>query len=166
MKWPDKTDALYDAYATLIFGGESEVESSFSEDNCSLIWYLAINAIIEKTDAIPERHYGNSKGLHLDHVMEDMSLDHVSVKEIYALLDKLDPDEGAPKVSRGGYQLFESDLKELQAMAAEFELDKFVTIGCPVHGDFMMKARDHVGENEERIAYGCFKCNDCKEVTQ
>jgi hypothetical protein len=30
MKWPDKTDALYDAYATLIFGGESEVESSFS----------------------------------------------------------------------------------------------------------------------------------------
>jgi len=87
MEWPDKTDAQYDAYATLVFGGESEVESSLSEDNCSLIWYLAINAIIEKTGAIPKSHYNNPEGEDIDEIVEDMSMDHVSLKEIYSLLD-------------------------------------------------------------------------------
>jgi len=164
MKWPDKTDAQYDAHATLIFGGEDETESNLSEDNCSLIWYLAINAIIEKTDAIPKHHYGNIEGLDVEHVAQDMSLDNVSLKEIYSLLDKISPEDESPEVSKGYHEVSESELEELQAMSAEFELDNFVTIGCPVHGDFMMRARDHIGENEERIAYGCFKCNDRKEV--
>ena len=47
----------------------------------------------------------------------------------------------------------------------EFSLDTIVTIGCPIHGDFEMRAGDHIGENEERIAYGCPKCGDKKELT-
>tara|TARA_Y100001963_G_scaffold146578_1_gene221738 strand:+ start:298 stop:678 length:381 start_codon:yes stop_codon:yes gene_type:complete len=47
----------------------------------------------------------------------------------------------------------------------EFSLDTIVTIGCPIHGDFEMRAGDHIGENEERIAYGCPKCGDNKELS-
>ena len=40
------------------------------------------------------------------------------------------------------------------------EFDKFITITCPnpKHGDFMLRAGDHLGENKEQVAYGCPKC--------
>ena len=47
-------------------------------------------------------------------------------------------------------------------METEFDLDAIVTIVCPQHGDFTIKAGDHIGENVERIAYGCPKCDDNK----
>ena len=37
-------------------------------------------------------------------------------------------------------------------------LNDFVTIVCPIHGDFMVRASDHLGQNPEGIAYGCPKC--------
>jgi len=46
----------------------------------------------------------------------------------------------------------------------EFSLDTIVTIGCPIHGDFEIRAGDHIGENKDRIAYGCPKCGDKKEL--
>ena len=47
-------------------------------------------------------------------------------------------------------------------METEFDLDAIVTIVCPQHGDFSIRAGDHIGENVERIAYGCPKCDDNK----
>ena len=38
------------------------------------------------------------------------------------------------------------------------DLDRIVTIICREHGEYKMKARDHIGENEEEIAYGCSEC--------
>ena len=45
---------------------------------------------------------------------------------------------------------------------SEFSPDDFVSIICPVHGEFRMKVKDHLGENEEQVAYGCFKCEHWK----
>jgi hypothetical protein len=46
----------------------------------------------------------------------------------------------------------------------EVALDAILTLGCRVHGDFEISAGDHIGENEERVAYGCPKCGDKKEL--
>ena len=42
--------------------------------------------------------------------------------------------------------------------------NQIIEIICVQHGSFWMKAKDHIGENEEKIAYGCWKCNDHKKV--
>jgi hypothetical protein len=44
------------------------------------------------------------------------------------------------------------------------DMDKPITIGCPDHGDFSMTPNDHLGNNKERIAYGCPKCKDEKVI--
>ena len=43
-------------------------------------------------------------------------------------------------------------------------LDSIVTIVCSIHGDFEIKAGDLLGANEQRIAYGCPKCGDKKDL--
>jgi len=48
-------------------------------------------------------------------------------------------------------------------MVDEINLDDFITIICPIHGDFIVTARDHIGENESGKAYGCFQCDYFKE---
>ena len=40
------------------------------------------------------------------------------------------------------------------------DLDALITIKCKIHGPFQMRARDHIGENDEKIAYGCPECGD------
>ena len=37
--------------------------------------------------------------------------------------------------------------------------DKLVHIVCPDHGPFQMSWDNHLGDNKEKIAYGCPKCN-------
>ena len=37
--------------------------------------------------------------------------------------------------------------------------DKQVHIVCPEHGPFQMSWENHIGNNKEKIAYGCPKCN-------
>ena len=44
------------------------------------------------------------------------------------------------------------------------EMNKLITIICPTHGPFRMTPNDHLGINEEQIAYGCRKCGDKKDV--
>tara|TARA_R110002124_G_scaffold171020_1_gene338700 strand:- start:1199 stop:1357 length:159 start_codon:yes stop_codon:yes gene_type:complete len=39
------------------------------------------------------------------------------------------------------------------------DLDQEIIITCGIHGDFKMTAADHMGDNPERIAYGCPNCN-------
>ena len=39
------------------------------------------------------------------------------------------------------------------------DLEEYVTIICREHGDYKIKARNHIGENEEEIAYGCPECS-------
>jgi len=51
-------------------------------------------------------------------------------------------------------------------MKTDFDLNSIITIGCPIHGDFKMVAGDHIGENNERIAYGCPKCGDHKALSK
>lgn len=38
------------------------------------------------------------------------------------------------------------------------DLEEYVTIICREHGDYKIKARNHIGENEEETAYGCPEC--------
>ena len=44
------------------------------------------------------------------------------------------------------------------------DLDTIISIKCPTHGAFDMRAGDHIGENKERIAYGCPTCGDEKPL--
>ena len=60
----------------------------------------------------------------------------------------------------GGLIIYVEDREII--METGFDLDAIVTIVCPQHGDFTIKAGDHIGENVERIAYGCPKCDDNK----
>ena len=38
------------------------------------------------------------------------------------------------------------------------DLDKIITVIGSEHGEFKIRNRDHVGENDEEIAYGCSEC--------
>jgi|TARA_B110000014_G_scaffold237940_1_gene204237 hypothetical protein len=38
------------------------------------------------------------------------------------------------------------------------DLEKVITIQCKEHDEFQMTTRNHIGENEEGIAYGCPEC--------
>ena len=43
-------------------------------------------------------------------------------------------------------------------------LDQEIEIVCKIHGPFRMRAGDHIGQNLERVAYGCPKCGDDKPL--
>ncbi len=45
----------------------------------------------------------------------------------------------------------------------QIDLDEPIAIHCKTHGLFYVRAGDHIGENEERIAYGCYRCDDKKK---
>ena len=40
----------------------------------------------------------------------------------------------------------------------------YVEVTCDKHGDFWVLPKDHIGENDQRIAYGCPECRDRKKV--
>ena len=53
------------------------------------------------------------------------------------------------------YHLIE---KKDKNMIDDINLDEEITIICKRHGEFKMKAKDHIGENDEKVAYGCPNC--------
>tara|TARA_R100000963_G_C4557228_1_gene47587 strand:+ start:202 stop:444 length:243 start_codon:yes stop_codon:yes gene_type:complete len=42
------------------------------------------------------------------------------------------------------------------------QLEDVMTITCKTHGDFRMKVGDHLGVNEEKVPYGCPRCEALK----
>jgi hypothetical protein len=46
------------------------------------------------------------------------------------------------------------------------KLSDIVEIICKEHGSFYMTVGDHLGENKEKIAYGCNKCGDYKLINK
>jgi len=42
--------------------------------------------------------------------------------------------------------------------------NNIIEIICKEHGSFWMTWADHIGWNKEKIAYGCPKCGDYKQV--
>jgi len=40
----------------------------------------------------------------------------------------------------------------------------YIEVTCDKHGDFWVLPEDHIGENEQRIAYGCPDCKDKKQL--
>lgn len=40
----------------------------------------------------------------------------------------------------------------------------YIEVTCDKHGDFWVLPKDHIGENDQRIAYGCPDCKDRKKV--
>ena len=48
----------------------------------------------------------------------------------------------------------------------DIDLDGPFGFYCKTHGLVFVKARDHIGENEERIGYGCYRCGDKKELQE
>jgi len=51
-------------------------------------------------------------------------------------------------------------------MSKHIDLNKPFAFHCKTHGLVFVKARDHIGENEERVAYGCYRCGDKKELEE
>jgi hypothetical protein len=51
-------------------------------------------------------------------------------------------------------------------MSEYIDLDGPFGFYCKTHGLVFVKARDHIGENEERIGYGCYRCGDKKELEE
>ena len=48
----------------------------------------------------------------------------------------------------------------------DIDLNKPLAFHCKTHGLVFVKARDHIGENEEQVAYGCYRCGDKKELQE
>ena len=44
------------------------------------------------------------------------------------------------------------------------DMDVPVEITCKKHGSFMMTTNNHLGNNPEKVAYGCPKCGDEKPL--
>jgi len=42
------------------------------------------------------------------------------------------------------------------------DMDQEIEVICKKHGSFFITPRNHLGENEERVVYGCPKCGDHK----
>jgi len=85
MEWDKKTDEQLNAYATIVDGGESDIEVSLTEDDVSLIWYLLVNALLEKGEAV---HFPNSS--HKEWADPyDFEIDHIPVSQINELYEKI-----------------------------------------------------------------------------
>lgn len=44
------------------------------------------------------------------------------------------------------------------------DMDKEIEIICDKHGSFFVTPNNHIGNNKERIAYGCPECRDRKKL--
>lgn len=53
MKWNDKTPKQYDAYATLVMGGENDKEIHLDEDEFSVIWGC-LDTVKQLIDEVPD----------------------------------------------------------------------------------------------------------------
>ena len=46
------------------------------------------------------------------------------------------------------------------------DLDKPFAFHCKTHGLVFVKASDHIGENEEQVVYGCYRCGDKQTLAE
>ena len=50
----------------------------------------------------------------------------------------------------------------MKANIKTLKMNEPISIICQDHGTFWLTPNDHIGENEEKIAYGCPKCDHYK----
>ena len=76
MKWSDKTPNQYEAYATLVMGGENDKEIYLDEDEFSVIWGC-LDTVKQLIDEVPGPHddWPDTLGEWKDH-LEGMKYDH------------------------------------------------------------------------------------------
>ena len=84
MKWNDKTPKQYDAYATLVMGGENDKEFYFTEDQFNVVW-ACVKTIEDWCDELPtpnEKQTWKAWKDHFEGMSWDRNMDHVDIEPI------------------------------------------------------------------------------------
>jgi len=55
-------------------------------------------------------------------------------------------------------------IEDTETREKTIDMDVPVEITCKKHGSFMMTTNNHLGNNPEKVAYGCPKCGDEKPL--
>ena len=85
MKWNDKTPKQYDAYATLVMGGENDKEFYFTEDQFNVVW-ACVKTIEDWCDEKPTPNEKQTWEAWKDH-FEGMSWDRNLMSEVLEYLE-------------------------------------------------------------------------------
>ena len=110
MKWNDKTPKQYDAYATLVMGGENDKEIHLNEDEFSVIWGC-LDTVKQFIDEVPGPNddWPDTLGEWKDH-MEGMKYDRQIIVDT---LHKINNSRFEP-VDIEPIKITELDLKRLE----------------------------------------------------
>ena len=110
MKWNDKTPKQYDAYATLVMGGENDKEIYLDEDEFSVIWGC-LDTVKQLIDEVPgpNDNWPDTLGEWKAH-MEGMKYDRQLIVDT---LHKINDSRFEP-VDIGPLRITELDMKRLE----------------------------------------------------
>ena len=108
MKWSDKTPKQYDAYATLVMGGENDKEFYFTEDQFNVVW-ACVKTIEDWCDELPHPNEKQTWKAWKDH-FEGMSWDRNLMSEVLEYLENSDMDH----VDIEPIKITELDLKRIE----------------------------------------------------
>jgi len=108
MKWNDKTPKQYDAYATLVMGGENDKEFHLNEDQFNVVW-ACVKTVEEWLDEKPtpkDKELWEAWKAHF----EGMSWDRNLMSEVLEYLENSDMDH----VDIEPIKITELDLKRIE----------------------------------------------------
>ena len=108
MKWNDKTPKQYDAYATLVMGGENDKEFYLTEDQFNVIW-ACVKTVEDWCDEKPTPNEKQTWKAWKDH-FEGMSWDRNLMSEVLEYLENSDMDH----VDIEPIKITELDLKRIE----------------------------------------------------
>ena len=108
MKWNEKTPKQYDAYATLVMGGENDKEFHLTEDQFNVIW-ACVKTIEDWCDQLPTPNEKQMWKVWKDHLV-GMSWERNLMSEVLEYLENSDMDH----VDIEPIKITELDLKRIK----------------------------------------------------
>lgn len=108
MKWNEKTPKQYDAYATLVMGGENDKEFHLTEDQFNVIW-ACVKTMEDWCDELPTPNEKRMWKVWKDH-LEGMSWERNLMSEVLEYFENSDLDH----VDIEPIKITELDLKRLE----------------------------------------------------
>ena len=108
MKWNEKTPKQYDAYATLVMGGENDKEFHLTEDQFNVIW-ACVKTMEDWCDQLPTPNEKQMWKVWKDH-LEGMSWERNLMSEVLEYFENSDLDH----VDIEPIKITELDLKRLE----------------------------------------------------
>ena len=108
MKWNEKTPKQYDAYATLVMGGENDKEFHLTEDQFNVIW-ACVKTIEDWCDQLPTPNEKQIWKVWKDHLV-GMSWERNLMSEVLEYLENSDMDH----VDIEPIKITELDLKRIK----------------------------------------------------